>query len=89
MLLISFQSEYLVPLWYPEEIENAVRSLSVAVVVTYYGGCSLIDQKLIQRVRDDKKLKKHKKRHTLAQQHDPIHCQACHDGLCVISGFFY
>ena len=78
-----FQSEFIAPLWYPKEIENAIRSLSVAVINSYYGGCSPVNRKPIKRIRVDKS-----HRPSLAQYHDSTRCQACHDGLCVASGFF-
>ena len=72
------------PLWYPEEIENAIRSLFAAVFETYYNS-RLFDQKpLFHRVRVDEKSKKNKN-----QKHDLIRCQACHDGICVTSGIFF
>ena len=84
----QFQSpDYLIPLWYPEEIENAVRSLSVAVIDSYYGGCSPVGRKPIKRIRVDNS-NNIRNRLGLAPLHDPIRCQACHHGLCVASGFF-
>ena len=66
------------PLWYPEEIENAIRSLFAAVFETYY------NSRLLRCVRVDEKSKKNKN-----QKHDLIRCQACHDGICVTSGIFF
>jgi hypothetical protein len=83
-LLFKLQSAFIVPLWYPEEIENAIRSLSVAVIDSYYGGCSPINRRPIKRIRVDKT----SHRLPLIQYHDSTRCQACKDGLCVASGFF-
>ncbi|EFX86492.1 hypothetical protein DAPPUDRAFT_97469 [Daphnia pulex] len=72
------ESEFLTPLWYPEEIENAIRLLASHVSMSYYGEQrNAQDIYNIVRIRHSQPRKK-----SLAVHHHPIRCQACLYGSC-------
>ncbi|EFX74090.1 hypothetical protein DAPPUDRAFT_252145 [Daphnia pulex] len=57
---------FLTPLWYHEEIENAVRFLASEVAKTYYGGEKLPVPRRLRQGNPSK-----------LTHHDPTRCQAC------------
>lgn len=61
------------PLWYHEEIENAIRFLATEVAKTYYGGEKLPVPRRLRQGNPSK-----------LAHHDPTRCQACVEGLCVV-----
>ena len=63
---------FLTPLWYYEEIENAMRFLSTHVCRTYYGG---------HKVSAPQPLRQGRTRGL----HNPTRCQACSDGICTLA----
>lgn len=72
-LLPFFFKDFLTPLWYHEEIENAIRFLATEVAKTYYGGEKLPVPRRLRQGNPSK-----------LAHHDPTRCQACVEGLCVV-----
>ncbi|XP_032793936.2 uncharacterized protein LOC116930648 [Daphnia magna] len=67
------RQDFLTPLWYHEEIENAIRFLATEVAKTYYGGEKLPVPRRLRQGNPSK-----------LAHHDPTRCQACVEGLCVV-----
>ena len=79
-----FQFEFLAPLWYPDQIENAISFLASQVSKTYYGrGRNSMDH-FIPRDR----LRRSQPKHSSLVHHNSSGCQACKDGWCTASGYF-
>ncbi|KAI9553922.1 hypothetical protein GHT06_019192 [Daphnia sinensis] len=68
--------EFLTPLWYPEEIENAIGFLASQVIVSYYGGADLPKLSPSDRFFRNSGTPS-------SLPHDSTRCQACHYGYCV------
>lgn len=63
--------DFVVPLWYHEEIENAVGYLAAEVKQKYYGGEKFLPPR---RLRGGNP----------SSHHNPSKCQACQQGLCLV-----
>lgn len=80
VLLCNFQQEFVAPLWYPEEVENAIRALSLQVMQTYYGGVNRPSLNVPRLRQGKRKLSLS----AINLFHDAERCQACREHLCFV-----
>ncbi|KAK4007965.1 hypothetical protein OUZ56_013124 [Daphnia magna] len=76
-----YEFEFLTPLWYPEEIENAISFLASQVIVSYYGGADLPKLSPSDRFFRNSGTPS-------SIPHDSTRCQACQYGYCTTTKCF-
>ena len=85
IFLLPLFLQFLTPLWYPDQIENAVGFLASQVAMSYYGsGRNSLDG----FIPNDCLRRSQPRKSSSMVHHDSTRCQACKDGWCVASGFF-
>ena len=84
-ILLPLFLQFLTPLWYPDQIENAVGFLASQVAMSYYGS----GRNSLDRFIPNESVRRSQPRQSSPLvHHDSTRCQACKDGWCVASGVF-
>ena len=85
IFLLPLFLQFLTPLWYPDQIENAVGFFASQVIVSYYGS----GRNSLDRFIPNESVRRSQPRQSSPLvHHDSTRCQACKDGWCVASGVF-